>query len=136
MSDPNDQQNSNSLDVAGITMSALCAAHCLLLPVLGSLLPSLTQLLEFEWVHLGLLTVLIPSALVSFISRKRLHRNPKPLVLGCGGIFFLVAGVSAEGVGSGLLETALTLSGSCLLIFAHYLNFKSEIMSSKVPSHT
>jgi len=125
-----DQQTCNSLDVAGITFSALCAAHCLLLPLMASMIPTFTQFLDNEWIHLGLLFLLIPIALVSFISRRRVHLNSKPLIFGSLGIILLVAAVLSEGFGPHELETILTVAGSVLLIMAHLINFNSELRAA------
>jgi hypothetical protein len=122
-----DNETSRSLDIAGVTMSGLCAAHCLMMPIAGSLLPSVTQLFENEWIHLGLLALLVPVALISFVSRKKVHKNSLPLIIGGAGIALLAAAVVSESLGPHILETLLTLCGSALLITAHIVNFKSEL---------
>ena len=41
-----------SLDKAGIACSAACAAHCVLLPILAYIAPSLSIIGEQEWIHM------------------------------------------------------------------------------------
>lgn len=55
-----------ALDSSGTILSLLCAAHCLLLPVLIAMLPSLgLQWLAQGWVHITLLVLVVPVALIA-----------------------------------------------------------------------
>ena len=39
------------VDSAGLGVSSLCIIHCLFLPILGTSLPILGVLSEYEWLH-------------------------------------------------------------------------------------
>ena len=112
-------------DSLGILLSGACVAHCVLLPVVAFLSPVIATLIEAEWVHLSLLAVLAPLALITFYAGRKRHQSAGPLQWGAIGLALLFSALMAEGDHmTGLeLETGLTVLGSLLLCYAHYQNF-------------
>lgn len=112
-------------DKLGIAGSGLCLVHCLALPIVVGVLPSLgLAFLADEVVHEILAFALIAFAGLAFIPGYRRHRDRRVLGLmatGLGLILFATWGaaiVDLHGAG----ETVLSVAGSLFLISAHYLN--------------
>ena len=114
----------NNLDKVGITCSSACAIHCLLLPIIAFTFPVLSNSLHSEWVHLGLLITLIPTALVSFTKSIKIHSRYTPITLGTIGVSLLTSAIAVEmlQIKISYLEKTLTGIGSLLLITAHIYN--------------
>lgn len=116
----------NPFDKAAIALSALCALHCLALPIVASTLPLVsTWNLEGEVVHQSLLFFVIPTSILALYLGCRKHRSywlSLPLSLG----FFLM--VTAVFLGHSFLgeagEKALTLAGAAMLAVGHWLNYR------------
>jgi hypothetical protein len=109
-------------DRAGIWLSALCLAHCLLTPLALIFLPALALLADERLVHGVLLLVLPAVALVSFVPGFLRHRNKS--VLGLAGFgLVLIATAFAFTHSEQQWQTAATTSlGSLFLISAHVKN--------------
>ena len=109
----------NRSDYLGVIFSVACILHCLALPLVASIIPSMTMFLEQEWVHKLLLLLLVPVAMVAFVNGKKTHHNNFPIAIGGSGILFLICAIMFEGMA---LEKVLTVIGSCLLVGAHVYN--------------
>ena len=101
----------------------LCAAHCLLAPLLLALLPllGLDFLLEetTEWTLVGVSTTLGFVSLVPAYIRR--HQRCRPLTFfGAGLILLLFARVWFEDQLN--LEVPVAVSGAILISTAHFLN--------------
>lgn len=109
-----------------IGISALCVVHCLATPLLIVLLPSLASLpLENEAFHRWLLIGVIPTSLFSLLMGCKQHQFYRVLIIGFFGLLILVSAVFVEDLQHGeLLEKVLTVSGACVVVFGHYLNFR------------
>ena len=109
-----------------IGFSTLCVIHCLASPLLIVLLPSLAVLqLENEAFHTWLLMGVIPTSLFSFALGCKQHQYYRVLGLGLCGLFFLVSAVFVEDLQHGeVFEKVLTVIGSSIVVFGHYLNFR------------
>lgn len=110
-------------DAAGMFVSGLCLAHCLLTPVLLALggFGVLGALLEDRLVHLVHLVLLLPVlllALFSFPGACRRHRRPAVMFVGFSGLLLLVVALCLEGTWELLASTA----GAGLLVAAHWVN--------------
>ena len=115
------------LDRLGIFCSGACALHCLMVPIIVLASPTLASYFENEWVHVGMILLIIPIAGISFYSGKKLHGCIRPMKFGFLGIGFLVLVICFERV-LGLevrgLEIILTMVGGTFLIIAHFSNIK------------
>jgi len=105
-------------DVAAISLSGLCLAHCLALPLIASLLPLAGVGAEAPWVHWALALTAAP------ISLWTLTRRPAagPLLSGLLGIALLFSG--AAEFPSHETETMITVAGALVLSVAHILNWR------------
>ena len=116
------------MDWAGITLSGLCLAHCLLLlPPLLAILPLLTLsplpdwLHETEWFHAALL---VPVFLVSGPTLLRgAHRDRR---IGWWAIIAFALLVFALFMPGEAGEQALTVLGASVLVMAHWRNRKLQ----------
>ncbi|WP_257457852.1 MerC domain-containing protein [Archangium lipolyticum] len=108
-------------DAWGQGLSLLCMAHCLLLPLVLGLLPSMMgQSLEETPIHLGVVLLAVIVGGVSFVTGFRQHRDWYIPTLGATGLALLVLAQSV--LHEGLAETGVTLAGGTVLVVAHGLN--------------
>lgn len=134
------------LDTFAISMSFICAIHCMITPVLVAVLPVVAS--SF-WVHkdfhLWMLLLVIPMALISLLMGCKRHKSKLVLALGVIGLLFLCSVAVYESffhspllatehahcanclqreAGNFLtLPTALNLIGAFFLTCAHGRNF-------------
>ena len=110
------------LDNFGITVSALCAIHCILLPILIILSPyiELAFITSHEF-HETLMYFILPTSVIAFTIGCRKH-NDDIVKLGCiCAIFVLLIAIALHDF-SEILSILLTLFASTLLIFTHLRN--------------
>lgn len=112
-------------DLLGAFLSQLCLVHCLLLPLLISLLPSL-PLSDFfggEAFHLGILLVTTPVAWFALKQGKARHGSSRPSNLGAAAVGILwIVFFAEEAVGHDLVA-AFNVTGGFLLAWAHWQNW-------------
>ncbi|WP_372637888.1 MerC domain-containing protein [Fodinibius sp.] len=108
----------------GVSLSGLCAVHCLLVPIFLSLLP-LYPVAEHihEWTHPVLLILIIPT--VYFSIRYSNKYNPFAALL-LSGLTILIITWGLHDWMSQKGETWVTLLGSILLIAGHWMNYRSH----------
>lgn len=123
---------SKSLDLLGGVLSTLCLVHCLSLPLIAVLAPTLRHFFESEWVHRSLLFLLVPIAFLALGQNRTSHRKNHPLLLGVIGVSLLLTPVLAS-LGEGTAETIFTFTGSFFLILAHFYNYKARNELSHLP---
>lgn len=113
-------------DKFAISLSLLCAIHCLALPVLLILLPSLTALqLDNEAFHSGMLVVVLPTSFYALTMGCKKHKRYRLLFLGFTGLTLLVLAVLlGEDITGEYGEKILTLFGATLIASGHYWNFR------------
>lgn len=115
-----------AMDKSAIGISFLCLAHCLLLPVLAIVVPTVLALpLADELFHKVLLLIVVPiSALALFLGCKQ-HKEWKVLAWGISGLLVLIfTGLFAHDLVGEVGEKILTAVGSAMLIVCHYKNFR------------
>ena len=112
-------------DKAAISLSFLCLAHCLILPLLLVTLPSLTVLnLDNELFHAGMVVLVIPTSLYALGLGCKKHQRYKLLAAGFAGLALLIGAVISEELIGEFGEKALTIAGSTLIAFGHYRNYQ------------
>ena len=114
-----------SADKAAISLSLLCALHCLATPVLITLLPSAIALkLDNELFHLWMLIGVVPISLFALTLGCKEHRNLGVAGAGTIGIALMFGAII---LGNDLLgpfgERALTLIGAGFVTGSHIRNF-------------
>jgi hypothetical protein len=111
------------LDLSALSVSGLCLAHCLLLPVAAALTPALFGWAESESVHLVFVLIAAPLSAIALGAKVNGKRAPLPLMLiGALGVVGLALGVVGWPTRSA--ETVVTVVGSLFLAAAHYGNWR------------
>lgn len=117
------RRRTNMIEGAAVSVSLLCLAHCLLLPVLLLLLPGVIGLFaQSEAFHYVALALVVPAALAAFWLGYRRHHARRPAFLGIIGSICLVVAL-LPGVGEGG-ELWFTVAGSLLLVTGHTMNWR------------
>lgn len=112
----------SSIDRAGITLSALCAIHCLATVVLVSALGIGGELLGNPLIHeVGLALAMIIAAVAIGIGALR-HRRAVPFVTAMTGLSFMGGALA---VPHGAEEALLTIIGVGLVSLGHILNLRA-----------
>lgn len=120
-----------SLDKLGMSLSFLCAIHCLVTPLIMLSLPIMARYyLAQPWFHWALALFIVPIGVWAFISGYRHHGKILVLFLGLPGL--LIIGIVPVFFHNYLhwfqywwSETAFMIIGSSLLISAHWINRKA-----------
>ncbi len=117
---------STSLDKLAINLSLLCVVHCLALPVMLALLPTIVApFLAQEGLHLWLIIAVVPTSIYSLALGCNKHRRITVFLIGLLGLCcMLIAIVFGHDYFGENGEKAFTLLGSTFIIFAHVRNFK------------
>ena len=113
------------LDKLAVSTSALCAIHCLSLPLLLGFLPALgSTIFGQESFHTMLLWLVIPLSLFALSMGCRKHKDLRVLLIGFAGLVVLIA---AAVMGHDLLsetgERVMTLIGASAIAAGHLLNY-------------
>lgn len=113
-----------------IGASAVCLAHCLMLPLLFALVPAASHLFAVpEAFHIGAFVLAIPISVLAMRTGYRHHGFVHPVLLGLFGLILL--GVGAFGGLRLLAETGFTVTGSVLLAIGHLSNWRLRHASTK-----
>ncbi len=109
-------------DRIGIGLSGICAIHCLLVPVIVSLIPLWPAFEEFhEYTHLIFFLAIAPTVVLSL---RRKHESLSTTIYLIVGVFIIfLAWFFNETLGD-YGEAGITLIGSLMLIRGHWLNYK------------
>ena len=112
-------------DKIAISLSVLCVLHCLTVPLLVVLLPSITVLaLDREAFHLWMVIAVIPISLYALTLGCKKHKKPSILFFGLFGLAFLISAVFfGESQLGEAGEKIITVIGSTLIAFSHFKNF-------------
>jgi MerC mercury resistance protein len=111
-------------DAVAISLSGLCLAHCLVLPLAAGVLPLLGAWTEAEWVHWAFVAVAAPVSLWTLTRPKAKSLSAVIIGLAVIGLGLLVAG--AAGYPDHDWETALTVAGGLALATAHMINWRRQ----------
>lgn len=113
-----------TLDKLAISLSLICAVHCLLLPVALVMLPTLiaTQL-EDDHFHQWMLLAALPTSLIALTSGCRRHLKFSVMAMGLMGLSILTL---TAFFGHTLLgetgEKIASLLGASLIALSHFRN--------------
>ena len=110
------------LDNFGLTISAACAIHCILLPIMLILSPYI-ELTFFtsHGFHESLMYFILPTSVIAFTLGCKRHNDDMVKLGGICGIFVLLIAIALHEF-SEPLSIILTLFASSLLIFTHLRN--------------
>lgn len=112
-------------DKLAIGLSAMCTIHCLVLPVLLVLLPSMSALgLDNEEFHLWMLFAVVPSSVYALTLGCKQHKHYRLFIYGFIGLTLLISAVLLEHYIGETGEKLMTVLGSCFVAFGHLSNYK------------
>ena len=113
-------------DKLSISLSLLCAIHCLAVPVLMVVLPTAFALpLEGEAFHLWMAMVVIPLSAFALFMGCRQHKTTRVAVVGVLGVVALgMAAVFGHDYLGEVGEKVVTVLAACMIALAHYWNYK------------
>lgn len=113
-------------DKAAVSLSLLCALHCLLMPIAVALLPSVSALgLNDESFHRWMVFAVVPISAFALTLGCRRHRRWSVLGIGLAGLLLLGAAVYwGHDVLGEPGERGVTLLGALLIAASHVQNFR------------
>ena len=113
-------------DKMAMSLSLLCALHCMATPVITVMLPSLAALqFDGEAFHLWMVLAVIPISIYALTMGCKQHKRYRLLGLGLVGLLFLLAAVlSGEELIGNFWEKALTVTGAVTIALGHYWNYR------------
>lgn len=113
-------------DKMAISLSLLCAFHCLAFPVVILMLPSIAALpLNDEAFHLWMVLAVIPTSIYALSVGCNKHKRHQVIGLGIIGLVFLASAVFIpETYINELGEKILTVIGACIISLGHYWNYQ------------
>tara|TARA_R110001592_G_scaffold363391_1_gene687056 strand:- start:14285 stop:14713 length:429 start_codon:yes stop_codon:yes gene_type:complete len=113
-------------DKLAIGLSLMCAIHCLTLPLLLALLPSMAALrLDNEHFHFWMVVAVLPSSVYALTLGCKQHKRYQLLILGAIGLALLVLALAMgeERIGNAG-EKILTVAGASFVAVGHWLNYR------------
>lgn len=116
------------IDNLGITISSVCAIHCVLLPGIFIIAPY--SFLASHEFHEALIYFILPCAAIAFILGCRKHGDLKVAVMGTLGVMLLASSLlfhdifHADEHSEELITVLITVAGSLMLIVSHLRNRK------------
>lgn len=119
---------STSLDKLAIVLSGVCLLHCLITPVLITLLPiiSLNAFFEDLLFHQLMLWLVLPTSAVALFLGCRKHKHWHIAATGIVGMMILIMvaffGHQIFGVFGEKIATSM---GGIVLAISHYFNFRA-----------
>jgi len=114
-------------DKLAMALSSACAIHCFLTPSFVLLTSGLISFsFDNEFLHNLILFAAVPISLYALISGNANHKILYLLPVGIIGLSLLVLAVFlGEAFLGELGEKSLTLTGSIIVVYAHYKNYKA-----------
>jgi hypothetical protein len=118
------REKQQTLDALAVAASGLCLVHCLVLPALLVLVPTLAAFVAVpETFHTVALIFAVPTSALAIAAGFRRHRQLQPTLLVLPGLALLASGaLAAEAQWA---ETVMTVAGALLLSAGHALNWRS-----------
>ena len=115
-----------NFDNLAISLSVLCALHCLLLPIVIIFLPAISAtFVGSEYFHKTMLYFVIPSSVIALSLGCKMHGKYHVYLYGLIGILtLLIAAFFAHDYFGENGETILTLLGASIVSFGHFKNQK------------
>lgn len=116
------------IDNFGITVSAVCAIHCVLLPAIFIIAPY--SFLASHEFHVALIYFILPCGAVAFILGCKKHGDLKVAILGSLGLACLITAMIIHELApkhqhsEEFITIIVTILGSTLLIISHLRNRK------------
>jgi len=118
--------NKFKIDGLAISLSFLCAVHCLFMPSFIILAPSLLSIsFDNEFIHYLILALAIPISIFALSAGYKAHKSLSMIFIGFLGLSILLFAVLfGNNLFGEIGEKGLTLFGSIIVASAHYRNLK------------
>ena len=118
--------NKFKIDGLAISLSFLCAVHCLFMPSFIILAPSLLSIsFDNEFIHYLILALAIPISIFALSAGYKAHKSLSMIFIGFLGLSILLFAVLfGNSLFGEIGEKGLTLFGSVIVASAHYRNLK------------
>lgn len=119
---------STSLDKFGIFLSGVCMLHCLIAPVLVTLVPifSLNVFVEDFLFHTLMLWLVVPTSCIALFLGCRKHKKLSIVITGTLGIAILVfVAIFGHDLFGEIGEKVTMTIGGLIVALSHYLNYKA-----------
>lgn len=115
-----------TLDKSAITLSSLCLAHCLVLPVMTVIFPSLiASVVNQEIFHIVMVFCVLPISIFALTMGCKKHNKLSIAIYGGLGLAALIAAlVFSESHLGEAGEKIITTIGTLMIAFAHIQNYK------------
>ena len=111
-------------DKIAICLSLCCIAHCIVMPSLILLLPSVSSLwINNELFHLYIVLLAIPFSFYAILKNFKKNNNLKCVIMAGIGFTLLFLAIILHEFGE-IYEIAFTIFGAIVLVFSHFLNMK------------
>lgn len=113
-------------DKTAVSLSLLCTIHCLAMPLVVVLLPTVAALpLADEAFHLWMIYAVLPISIYALTMGCKKHKRYRLLLIGGLGLSILVATalVGHEILGE-VWEKSLTVLGASIIVLGHYWNYR------------
>ena len=116
------------IDNLGITISSICAVHCVLLPMIFLIAPY--SFLASHEFHEALIYFILPCAFIAFVLGCRRHKDIKVAAMGTLGIILLGSALLMHDIfhsdqhSEEFTTVLITVLGSILLVLSHLRNRK------------
>lgn len=113
-------------DKIAISISAFCAVHCIVMPLVIVLLPTLAgAFFSGEQFHQILILLIVPISLIALTLGCRKHARISVAAWGGAGMLLLVsAAFFAHDLIGETGEQLLTLLGASVIAYGHWLNYR------------
>lgn len=113
-------------DKFAIGLSMMCAIHCLALPFLLALLPSLAALqLDNEAFHLWMVVAVLPTSIYALTLGCKQHKRYRLLILSAIGLAMLFMGLLlGEAIIGEAGEKILSVTGAGFVAVGHWFNYR------------
>jgi hypothetical protein len=117
---------SRYFDRVAIALSAVCIVHCLAVPFVVVLLPVVALSIgENGHFHALMLWLVVPTSVAGFALGYKVHFERRIVLLGSAGVLLLaLAALWGHDRWPAALEILVTIAGSIVLAYAHWLNFR------------
>jgi len=118
--------NKFRVDGVAISLSFLCALHCLFVPSFIILAPSFLSIsFNNEFIHYLILVLAIPISVFALSIGYKTHKNLSIFVIGFLGLSILLFALFYGNALFGEIgEKGMTLLGSIIVVSAHFRNLK------------
>lgn len=112
-------------DKTAISLSLLCASHCLALPFILVVFPSIAALqLNSEAFHLWMIFAVIPISIFALTLGCKQHKRLHLVAVGLCGLACLLAAIAVEPLFGEIAEKTLTVLGAGIISYGHYRNYR------------